>query len=145
MPGLELLGHIQPPKAGPAGRVELIIDVNEKGEFTHYSGRNFTAGQVYGYTIRTYPDNEYLLASFGYTLENNTFDYLQLGLKNALPVFGPTIREVAKYVKCFEGEATMEQAEKGEHLFYDIGRSTHPNSRLLNYARFESCDKSSSG
>ncbi len=138
VPGMELLAHVQPKTVGSEAQTEFVIDFNGKGDFYHYAGKNFTKGEVYGYTIRSYPDNEYLLASFGYTVQNNPFDYVQFSIRNALRILGPKLQAMYREVKCIESEAPYEDAVKQKYLYYNLRHVPQMNNRLLNYARYTS-------
>ena len=135
IPGLDLLQHIQPVNTAQDSRIPLVIDFEGRDKLLHAAGKNFTKGEVYGCTLMPYPDNEHLLSTFGYTIQDNPFDYVQYKIKNILGNVNRKVKAVSRVVKCWEETLDYDDIVKQENLFFNIKRDNCPNNRLLNYVR----------
>ena len=113
----------------------FAVDITPKSGLTHFAGANFTKGSVYGSTVSTMPDNEYLLAMFGYINENNPYDMMQFTMKNSMKLLNSKLKAISKVVRYWDDSLNFEDAAKRDELYFTIRRDVIPNNKLMNYLR----------
>jgi len=133
IPGLDLLAHIQPQETN-SGRHRLVIDA-KNATITQYASKNFSANEAFGYTMLPFPDNEYLLTSYGYAISANVYDYIQFTMKNMFPILSGQLAKVSKIVKCWESSVDFTELLKQKYVNFDIRLDVYPNERLMNFIR----------
>jgi len=135
IPGMELLYHIQPQSYLETDKVSFAVDIDPKFGISHYAGKVFHKGDIYGCALMPKSDNEYLMATFGYVVEDNVFDMMQYSMKNSLKSLSPKLQSIAKVVLSWEEGLSFEEAISRPELYFNIRRDSYPNNRLMNYIR----------
>eukprot|EP00826_Nyctotherus_ovalis_P001988 TRINITY_DN10377_c0_g1_i7.p1 TRINITY_DN10377_c0_g1~~TRINITY_DN10377_c0_g1_i7.p1 ORF type:complete len:219 (-),score=40.21 TRINITY_DN10377_c0_g1_i7:374-1030(-) len=134
VPGIELLIHIQPKDQAEATKIAFTSDTDNEN-FTHYSSKKFSKGEIYGSSLFIKPSNLNLLLGHNTIMEGNVFETVLISIRNSIGKLSKDIKEVAKVIRFWEEGAGGENPAEEKALRYQLTRDAL-NFRMLNYFRY---------